>query len=126
MDRVVGNTFRCGWRVIRQLPADRFGYPFVDIKRGAWHYRMDAGAYDLMPDEYFADLMTRAYRESMSDQLQQDLDVLARYCIDAGAAWGAWGIAMDSMPGNVREVLERYEATKNDMQDVAAQSSVAG
>lgn len=110
----IAGAFRCGWRVIRHPPFDRFGDSFVDVQRGTWRYRMDTNSFGLMPDEYFANLMTRAYRESVFEQLQQDLNTLGRFLADTGGYWGS--LMTDGMPADVREALERYEATKKDIQ----------
>jgi hypothetical protein len=112
-------TFRCGWRV--DYPAginarlDHWGathFPQVVIRRGPWRATMYPEMYDAMSDEQFADYMGRAYRESAFDQLQQDLDALARHVAGFEAGFGA---SAPSVPySDVKAALWRWQQVTRD------------
>lgn len=110
-------TFRCGWRVDRSAGADaQLSYAFtfgqIVIRRGPWRATMYPEIYDAMSDEQFADYMGHAYRESAFDQLQQDLDTLARHLVSREAGYG---VAAAGVPyGDVKDALWRWQQMERD------------
>lgn len=118
-DAVSEKTFRCGWRVDQPAGIEaRLGYwgssgfPQVVIRRGPWRATMYPEIYDTMSDEQFADYMGHAYRESAFDQLQQDLDTLARHLVgfETGFGLGAAGVPYSE----VKSALWRWQQMTRD------------
>lgn len=115
-------TFRCGWRVDHPAGIDAwlewrsFGFPQVVIRRGAWRGTMYPELYDAMSDEQFADYMGRMYRESAFDQLQQDLDTLARRVADFEAGFGTVPASVPAtVPySDVKSALWRWQQVQRD------------
>lgn len=110
-------TFRCGWRVDHPAGIDAriewgsFNFPQVVIRRGAWRATMYPEMYDAITDEDFADYMSRMYRESAFDQLQQDLDTLARHLAGFETGFSAGG----SVPySDVKSALWRWQQVTRD------------
>lgn len=112
-------AFRCGWRVDHPAGIEArldswgsFNFPQVVIRRGAWRGTMYPEAYDAMSDEQFADYMGRMYREFAFDQLQQDLDTLARHVADFEAGFGT---TPASVPySDVKAALWRWQQVQRD------------
>lgn len=107
-------TFRCGWRVDHPAGIEaRLGYwgspgfPQVVIRRGAWRATMYPEMYNAITDEDFADYMSRMYRESAFDQLQQDLDTLARRVADFEAGFGTVPVSVPY--SDVKSALWRWQ-----------------
>lgn len=109
-------TFRCGWRVDQPAGIDARiswgNFPQVVIRRGAWRATMYPEMYDAISDEQFANYVGRMYRESAFDQLQEDLDTLARHLV--GFEFG-FGLGAASVPySEVKSALWRWQQVTRD------------
>lgn len=111
------NTFRCGWRVDRPTGIDATywgsaNFPQVVIRRGPWRATMYPEIFDAMSDEDFTNYMGHMYRKSAFDQLQQDLDTLARHLVNFETGFSV-GVA--SVPySDVKDALWRWQQVTRD------------
>jgi hypothetical protein len=111
-------TFRCGWRIQRELEPWRpdIFHGAVFVRRGEFRMQMPAEFFDATADTDFADYISRAYRDVMFQQLQADLDVLARQLIGELNATGE--LAKTDVPvDDVKDALYRWQRAELDMEE---------
>lgn len=108
-------TYRCGWRYERPSTAGQIYDPtaHVSIQRGTFRARLPVHAFDEMPDDTFVEYMEDGYRRLVFQQLQDDLDILARHILSQYERTG--GFAFTDVPySELKAALTRYKATKED------------
>lgn len=118
-------TFRCGWRVVQPVEidarVDRWGdlqFPMLTVRRGEFRAVIDPRTFDAMSDEEFVEAMEYGYRKHAFDQMQQDLDVLARQLIgelDQGSGMLVTGVPYD----DITAALYRWQKVKRDTEETA-------
>lgn len=112
-------TFRCGWRIQRshdRLRPDLYQGDVL-IRRGEFRVQIPAEFFDAMTDADFAGYITSVCRGAVFEQIQADLDVLARSLVVAFG--GDYEVLRSEAPSesDVKAALYRWQKAKRDMQE---------
>lgn len=107
-------TFRCGWRVHRMDDGPFFRR--VVVRRGEWQMVMPIEMFDSMEDADFAYYIRQAYQAAAVDQMERDLDVLARQLI--GELEQGNGMIVTGAPyDDIKAALYRWQKAKRDTEE---------